>query len=279
MQQLQSVTYIKDLNLGFSSTLKLVTADNGDYYILKRTPGHNFDQNHKEYWLSQKLQTKNQPFITLYTAPKIAKDEFLLPYFSDSTTLDKSSNPSLYKQFGSQLRSLHMHTSTDVLAYDLHNKPAIMSWASIISDLQTYTLGKIAERKPYTSEQIRNSIAASFAEAQGIPPKISFIHGDMHTGNVLVAKNATYIFDGSTMAIYGDYRYDIASVRISLPGQYIGDSHGEQLWQAFLSGYGTSIEADTEFKDILTMVCARNYSNPFIPYIEELFNVLTTDGN
>lgn len=275
MKTVGTFKIIEDINGAFSSRVQIVETSDGVRYVLKQTPGEIFGNNHKESIFHRYLKKIGLPFLDTTATTQCLDDQFLLSYLPGSVQIGDLDDLSLYYKFGQYLKQVH--TQTFSTTYKIENNAIVeFSWNDAISHLQEYSKAKITNSPKTSIQSNLEHYMEAFEQAKKVEPVVTMIHGDMHTGNVLIYENDLYIFDPGSFMVTGDYRYDIATVATSLASGLVKENNEDrQKWNSFLEGYGEpNLFQNKDFRTILKMVCARQATNPFLKDVNELFKSL-----
>lgn len=194
-------------------------------------------------------------------------DELLQEYLREGT-LDLSDSTKHYKRLGDVLAQVHGQEFNSPTVIDSNGGENNIEWAELISPILTDVGKKLAIALSSSEAHQVNEYLCSFFDSY--IPQYTYIHGDIHTANVLLKGNDVVLFDKSNRMWRSSPYFDLAVLVINLPNDTLIDINDieyeadERLWRSFQEGYGTiDINVLKAFSVLVAGSRATNKNEPY----------------
>lgn len=244
---------IREIEWSYSSEVFLVEIDS-KRFIYKRS---DISWINAEKYLQNLQKNNNLPFLVLYDEKDIEENELLIEYISWSKTLAGSDNLFLYEQFWFQLSKIHNISFDRYYWMNNWSKYSLSHKDFILGKIQEWSERVVRKKSDLDENKIQNIIEIVKRLINYNPSNISYVHGDLHSNNVLIRDHELIFFDPWWDMISWDPYRDIALVYI----EYYEKADSKKLY-AIKSGYNKDL--NNEILDYYILLRAFNrYPNPF----------------
>ncbi len=273
---------IKKLN-GFSSEVFLVEFENIKY-VLKRC---DYEEIISEKAFSNELSKIGLTSLSFFDHEDLKENEILLEYIDGSKTLGDNFTELNCKKWGVITKKIHNQKFEKCFKYDNKGEKVELIWSN-------YLEGKI--KKAFLKSREHNDYGFNKNELKKIkkylkplltikPKYFSLIHGDFHTGNLLIKQNILVPFDKNPEIFTGDSLLDLAIAIVDMPNEtlihinnpdYIND---KKCLNAFLKGYGYDFLTDSNLNIYVMLIAFGRLYTPFSEnYKAIIYNLLEKNG-
>lgn len=258
--------FIKNLG-GFSSEVNLVEID-GVKYVLKKADYGNIVT---EKIFQKRISELGVPSLKFFDNLTLKDDEMLLEYIPDSNRLSENLTENNCRQWGTITRKIHDVKFKSCFRYDNHSDIVAVTWSKYLASKikQAFSQAKENNNYGFNSQKI-NDIKEFLAPLSKLKPRIfSLVHGDFHSGNVLLRKNELIPFDKNPEIFSGDPLLDLAVIIVDMPnGTLIHTTNSKNVndkkyFQAFLQGYKDNFLNQNIFYRYVMLIAFGRLYTPF----------------
>ncbi|MBC7405890.1 MAG: aminoglycoside phosphotransferase family protein [Candidatus Parcubacteria bacterium] len=225
----------------FSSTIYQLTKDNKNFLA-------KFDQTKSNANEHQRLLSKLQQAIGIQYLPVvfINSNYMIMEKVLEQAKFRKNLTLKLMYDWGVQLKKIHNNTSDE---YRISLQSSALEFRQCsFSDTISYFLELGSDRlkkiPPEEQDFVKKTInfIKNIMDRHMLDSTVSFLHGDMHSGNIMLVENNPVIMDPNGTVLFGSPYIDLAIVAIDFPGFFdpILDLRGSDklYFESFLEGYG-----------------------------------------
>jgi len=266
---------IKEIEGSFSSRVYLVERD-GRKMVLKKGEEPDWSVTEKKFY--DLLRANNIPALDYYIDSELKPGEMLLEYVPNSKSLATDWNENNCQKWGELAKRIHAIKYDQCFRYNIEGKEVEVDWGKFLRDKHQRSLKKAEEFDWYgfnTDEvtQVNDFVKGLF---EHVPDEFCLIHGDYHTGNVLIRGEELVLFDREWDVFSGDRLYDLAIAWKEMPVGSLVESddpeHADDLkyLEAFIDGYGWDFRNDEMLKRYVVLIAFSRLHTPFAKFYKEI---------
>lgn len=270
---------IKELEGSFSSHVYLVEIK-GIKYVFKRA---NINDIISEKRFMESLSQHGITALNHPNCPVEKSNELLMEYVEGSKTLVGNSDEKIYREWGKITRKMHNIKYNTCFKYNKKGEVEKLEWSDYMQFKIEKAFAKSKENKGYgfhrdELKKIRDYLSPLF----NVRPKtFSLIHGDFHTGNVLIKKKELIFFDKNPESFSGDYLLDLAIAIIDMPNGTLMKTSDHQhandkaCLNSFIEGYEKNFLGEPNlYRYIMLIAFGRLYTPYSKNYKDIIYRLL-----
>lgn len=275
-----AVKILKEIEGSFSANVFLVEKDD-QKMVLKQNEEPEWVVSEKSFY--DLLRANNMPALDYYDDAELKPGEMLLEYVEGSVNLGSDWTLDNCRRWGEVSRRMHDIKYDRCFRYDAKGNEVGVDWGGFLNDKHERSLKKADEWENYgfSDEQIVliNQLVSELFNYK--PDEYCLIHGDLHTGNVLIRGDDLVLFDREWYVYSGDRLYDLAIAWKEMPGGSLVQTHDYEhvndleYLVAFIEGYGWDFRRDELLKRYVVLLAFSRLYTPFAKYYKEIIlNIL-----
>jgi len=275
---------IKKLEGSFCSDVYLVKLK-GIKYVLKRC---GLDEIVSEKMFNKELSKHGIKTLSFFDNHNLKTNEILLEYVEGSKTLVNYFTESNCKKWGEISKKIHDIKFESCFKYNDKGEKVELTWSNYLASKIKKAFLKSKENNDYgfTKKEIKR-IKEYLEPLFNINLEhFSLIHGDFHTGNVLIKNNELIPFDKNPEIFTGDFLLDLAIAIVDMPNgtlmhtdnpKYAND---KKCFNAFLESYNYDFLSDSNlYKYIMLIAFGRLYTPFSENYKDIIYNLLKKESD
>lgn len=224
------------------------------------------------------MRENNLPTLSYIESSDLSPGEILLEYVEGSINLMAAWTTDNACRWGKLSRGVHNIRYDDCFRYSSGGEKVLVNWGNFLREKHERSIIKAKENDNYRFkkqqlEMIDYSVRELFDDQ---PVEYCLIHGDLHTGNVLIRGRDLVLFDRESLVFSGDKRYDLAIAWLEMPGGSLvktedpDHTDGLEYLEAFISGYGWDFRHDQLIKKYIVLIAFSRLYTPFAKFYREI---------
>lgn len=276
---------IKELKGGSDTSVVNLVEIDGKKLVHKRAPKKTIIG---EKFFHHTLSRRGIPSLIMFSEHEDGDNDVVFEYIEGSPSLNAAKSLENVRKYGELMSAMHTITYPDFFNIDDDGNPTTTSWSTQLKVYTQHNFDEFVEEnnkdKKFSDNEVVKIESLINPLAYHTHDTFSLVHGDMHSGNVMIKDGVLIPYDSFGEFMVAPVFYDLAVIlseefRSSMFVFKEGDDHAESKAQldAFIEGYGRDfVEKEIDLiKRYALLRAMGRYPNPWIKnQVEMMKNIL-----